>query len=235
MTIPPNMTVDHALQDALTFACKRARFLAGWEARYFQLCYGNVIRVDIDRTAVPLRKVNTPPEKPVGDFLELNGDGFRGLKDNAFRLALKRANGNKAKAAELLQIQRGTFYNWYRNCSYTVVALLFLLLPLLGHAQTNASVTLAWDASPDTNVVGYRIYWGVASGNYTNSQTGDTNLTMTITNLVRLTTYYFVATAFDAQEAESEYSNECSYTVPAEGAGQLMLRRATTNILRIGT
>jgi len=43
------------------------------------------------------------------------------------------------------------------------------------------SVTLVWTADSDTNVVGYRVYYGVASRVYTNSiDVGDvTNATVT--------------------------------------------------------
>lgn len=41
-------------------------------------------------------------------------------------------------------------------------------------------VTLAWDANPSTNVVGYRIYFGRSSGQYTNVTEAGTNLTCSV-------------------------------------------------------
>lgn len=87
------------------------------------------------------------------------------------------------------------------------------------------NVTLAWDASPDASVTGYRIYWGAASQSYTNSQTGDTNLTMTITNLTPGVRYFFAATAFDGNGLESDFSNETSYRVPTTNDGWVIMRR----------
>ncbi|MFO1477825.1 MAG: Ig-like domain-containing protein [Verrucomicrobiota bacterium] len=88
--------------------------------------------------------------------------------------------------------------------------------PLLGFAAQ--SVTLAWDASSDTNVVGYRVYYGVASRTYTNMVDVGNTTTATITNLADGTTYYFAATAYNGVGLESDYSNESAYTTPG-GAG----------------
>jgi len=80
--------------------------------------------------------------------------------------------------------------------------------------NTYASVTLAWDASPDASVTGYRIYYGPVSGGYTNSINVGPPLTMTMTNLTRGSTYFFAATAYDGSGLESAFSNEVAYTPP---------------------
>src|ERR1022692_2237899 len=94
----------------------------------------------------------------------------------------------------------------------------FLLGGCLIFAQPNAfaiqSVSLAWDPSPDTNVVGYKVYYGVASRTYTNIvDVGDVTNT-TISGLVEGTTYYFAVTAYNILGMESDFSAEVSYTVP---------------------
>jgi fibronectin type 3 domain-containing protein len=82
-----------------------------------------------------------------------------------------------------------------------------------------ASVSLAWDASPGTNViVNYNVYYGADSGNYTNVVATGTNLTTTVGNLVRGVTYYFAATAVDNNGLESVYSAEVSTTTHAPPA-----------------
>ncbi|MGD0614730.1 MAG: Ig-like domain-containing protein, partial [Verrucomicrobiota bacterium] len=74
---------------------------------------------------------------------------------------------------------------------------------------------MAWDPSPDTNVVGYNVYYGVASRTYTNIvDVGDVT-NATISGLVEGTTYYFAVTAYNILGMESAYSAEVSYTVPA--------------------
>jgi len=75
-----------------------------------------------------------------------------------------------------------------------------------------ASVTLAWNHSPDTNAVGYRLYYGVASGTYTNSATVGYTDVATLTGLNGGVKYYFAATAYGVNGDESVFSNETSYT-----------------------
>ncbi|MGA2867439.1 MAG: MBG domain-containing protein, partial [Verrucomicrobiota bacterium] len=72
---------------------------------------------------------------------------------------------------------------------------------------------MAWDPSADPDVVGYTLYYGVASQTYTNeSQVGNVT-NATISGLVSGTTYFFAATATDSVGLESEFSNEVTYTV----------------------
>jgi hypothetical protein len=72
-------------------------------------------------------------------------------------------------------------------------------------------ITLAWDPSPDTNVTGYRLYYGPTSGTYTNSVTTVSNqVTVVLTNT---RSAFFAATATNAAGMESDYSNEVQWTV----------------------
>src|SRR5664280_1352135 len=120
----------------------------------------------------------------------------------------------------------GSPYAWLRALMERVVVrdvvwrvvVGFLLGGCLIFAQPNAfatqSVSLAWDPSPDTNVVGYKVYYGVASRTYTNIvDVGDVTNT-TISGLVEGTTYYFAVTAYNILGMESDFSAEVSYTVP---------------------
>ena len=76
------------------------------------------------------------------------------------------------------------------------------------------AVTLAWNASPDSSVTGYRIYRGLSSRNYDATATVGNTLITTLGGLEKSTTYYFTATAYDAAGTESPFSNEISYTTP---------------------
>lgn len=102
-------------------------------------------------------------------------------------------------------------------------ALLTIGLTVISQISSFAagSVTLAWDASPDASVTGYRVYYGDASGNYTNSAAVGNVTTATFANLVDGATYYFAAVAFDAAGTESPFSNEATYTVPVAGGNLL--------------
>jgi hypothetical protein len=80
---------------------------------------------------------------------------------------------------------------------------------------TAHGVTLAWDPSPDSTVIGYKVYYGVASRTYTNLVTVGNVTNMNVFGLVEGTTYYFAVTAYNILGMESDYSSEVSYTEPA--------------------
>lgn len=101
-----------------------------------------------------------------------------------------------------------------------LTSLLLMLTRCCAQAQagpTNVvpSITLAWNASVTPNVTIYRVYYGVASGTYTNAVAVGTNLSLTLTNLVRGATYYFTATAGVASGLESDFCTEISGVIPA--------------------
>jgi len=73
-----------------------------------------------------------------------------------------------------------------------------------------ASVTLAWDQ--ETGVAGYRVYYGAASGQYTNLVDAGPKTTNTVTGLAPGVTYFFAATAYNSIGVESGFSSEVSYT-----------------------
>ncbi|MGA9453326.1 MAG: fibronectin type III domain-containing protein [Verrucomicrobiia bacterium] len=74
------------------------------------------------------------------------------------------------------------------------------------------SVTLAWNRSTDPTVVGYKIYYGGASGTYTNTLSAGNATNVTISGLVGGTTYYFAATTYNSSGVQSPFSNEVSYS-----------------------
>ena len=76
------------------------------------------------------------------------------------------------------------------------------------------SATLEWTPSDDDSVVGYRIHWGIKSGTYTNSASVGNVTNATIRGLLEGTTYYFAATAHDADGVSSVFSNEATSSIP---------------------
>ena len=81
-------------------------------------------------------------------------------------------------------------------------------------AQAGQSISLAWDASPDANVVGYILYYGVLGGISTNSLDVANQPMATVSNLNAGTTEFFFVTAYNALRVESLPSNLITYTVP---------------------
>jgi len=75
-----------------------------------------------------------------------------------------------------------------------------------------ADVTLAWDANTESNLAGYKVYYGTASRVYGTPITIGTQTTYTVTGLTP-GTYYFAVTAYNTSGLESGYSNEVFQTV----------------------
>lgn len=92
---------------------------------------------------------------------------------------------------------------------------------------TNNTVTLAWDANTETDIAGYKVYWGKVSRTYTNtpvptvSQSAAPTFT---TPALANGTWYFAVTAYNTAGLESVYSNEVSKTISSAPAAPKNLR-----------
>ncbi|NIQ37675.1 MAG: hypothetical protein GTN81_03695 [Proteobacteria bacterium] len=93
---------------------------------------------------------------------------------------------------------------------------LFLITP-----AEAAYLDLAWDPNTEPDLAGYRIYYGTASGQYTDFvDVGDTT-TYRLGSLQDGVTYYLAATAHDTSGNESDYSNEVSSIPVTEGGADV--------------
>ncbi len=98
-----------------------------------------------------------------------------------------------------------------RNLLFFSLLLVSLLIAVWSQA---AEVTLAWDANTESDLAGYRIHYGTASGSYAVRLDVGNVTTFRVMGLSEGTTYYFAATAYSTTGEESGYSNEVSHTVP---------------------
>lgn len=91
-----------------------------------------------------------------------------------------------------------------------------VLVALLLSGVAAFAVSLAWNASPTSDVVGYRVRWGFGQGGpYTNTVEAGSALSITVDEPWPLgSTVYFVAYAYNASNLESLPSNEVAYTAP---------------------
>jgi hypothetical protein len=79
------------------------------------------------------------------------------------------------------------------------------------HAKTATNgVALSWNGMPNEGVVGYNIYYGTESGNYTQLQSCGNVNNVIIQGLDGGKTYYFVVDPVDAYGNVGPYSNEAS-------------------------
>ena len=81
-------------------------------------------------------------------------------------------------------------------------------------------VVLAWDPSPDTNVVGYAVQYGTNSGSYQTRVDVANQTNATIQLPTNGNTFFFVAIAYTVDGVESLPSNEVSYSPAATSTNQ---------------
>ncbi len=92
------------------------------------------------------------------------------------------------------------------------------LISLAAPQAAAADVTLQWDPNTETDLAGYKVYYGTASRTYGAPVTIGLQTTYTVTGLTA-GTYYFAVTAFNTAGLESGFSNEVSTTISG-GAGR---------------
>jgi len=95
-----------------------------------------------------------------------------------------------------------------------------LVIGLVLRAQA-ASVTLAWEAptlnvdgTALTNLAGFKLYQGAATGIYGNPTDAGNVTTQDVTGLEDGVTYYFAVTAYNTLGLESDPSDELAWTAP---------------------
>jgi hypothetical protein len=97
--------------------------------------------------------------------------------------------------------------------------IVFASLLLFAAPVVAQDINFAWDLSPDDALLGasggYRLYSSKQSGSYTGSPVVTVPPGATTASIARpgLGRYYFVATAFDSEGNESDYSNEVTTVI----------------------
>jgi hypothetical protein len=84
-------------------------------------------------------------------------------------------------------------------------------LAVFAHSSAFALI-IEWDPNSETNLMGYRVYWGTTSRGY-DSVLDVGNATMAQLPTPGVTTFYAV-TAYDTDGLESDFSEEVSYVPP---------------------
>src|SRR5213593_1289354 len=109
-------------------------------------------------------------------------------------------SGNRSLASNLC---RALFV----TCALTALC---FLAPALSSA---AQVTLAWDPNTETDLAGYKLYYGLSSGSYPSSVDVCNLTSYTLSGLLEGQIYYFAVTAYNLSLNESGFSNEVSTTI----------------------
>jgi hypothetical protein len=103
-----------------------------------------------------------------------------------------------------------------------VVMRIVVLAACIVPSEISHALTLAWDAVQDPSVAGYRLYYGVNSGVYTQKTDVGGATTASVSDLIGGLSYYFAVTAYDTNGYESGFSSEIQYTAPATGSAPLV-------------
>ena len=74
------------------------------------------------------------------------------------------------------------------------------------------TATVSWDANTESDLSGYKIYYGTSSGSYDDALDVGNKTSFSINNLGVGTTYFFAVTAYDFSGNESGFSDEVSFT-----------------------
>jgi hypothetical protein len=106
-------------------------------------------------------------------------------------------------------------------CGMPKPARLFIIILAIAslalHAAGQSSVTLAWDANPEPDIAGYKIYIGTASGVYPVVQDVGQVTMQVVPGLSPSTTYHFSVQAYNTAGLSSILSNEVVFTTMPGG------------------
>lgn len=93
-----------------------------------------------------------------------------------------------------------------------------------------SSVFLAWNKLPSAELVGYNLYYGTISGQYLQKRSVDKNSTnITIRALPEGVTYYFAVRGVDANNRETDFSQEVGISVGNPATSTAPLSASTIN------
>jgi hypothetical protein len=114
-----------------------------------------------------------------------------------------------------------------RAGAFAFIAFLIGGLPSM---KAQATYTLAWNANPEPDIVGYRVHVGTTSRQYTHSYPTIAPSVL-ISDLPDGQTYFFAVTAMNAAGLESPFSEEISST--PEPSGSFLLPVLTSSALTL--
>jgi hypothetical protein len=114
--------------------------------------------------------------------------------------------------------------------TFIIACLILTALFSFTSADSAAQINLAWDPNTESDLAGYRVYYGIASGTYgTPADVGNVTA-YTLNGLTPGVTYYIAVTAYDTAANESGYSNEVSGQIAETVSAPTVLGGPTSGI-----
>ncbi|MFQ6112870.1 MAG: FlgD immunoglobulin-like domain containing protein [bacterium] len=106
--------------------------------------------------------------------------------------------------------------NQSQNTTFRLaIIMLFLFLPFT--VLFGGSATVSWDPNSESDLGGYKIYYGTVSRTYSEVIDVGNVTSYTVNNLGSGQTYFFAVTAYDVSGNESGFSAEVSATIAPSG------------------
>lgn len=97
---------------------------------------------------------------------------------------------------------------------FSLAALLVMGILAFTETAFGATIRISWSANSESDLDGYKVYYGIASGRYLSCRDVGNSTSADIGNLGEGLTYYFAVTAYDMSGNESSYSREVSIVIP---------------------
>ncbi len=102
--------------------------------------------------------------------------------------------------------------SFFLKTAFLLQSTLAILFFIFSTGAFAATASLSWDANTESDLSGYKVYFGTAPGSYGTPVNVGNTTSYTVSGLSD-GTYYFAVTAFDTSGNESGFSNEVSKTL----------------------
>ena len=96
----------------------------------------------------------------------------------------------------------------YRNSIIILIG--SILIFIFSQFAFAAQIKLAWNANTETDLAGYKVYWGTSSRSYGSPVDAGKVTQYTLTGLTSGISYFVSVTAYDLSNNESGFSSEVS-------------------------
>ncbi|MES2438001.1 MAG: choice-of-anchor D domain-containing protein [Verrucomicrobiota bacterium] len=101
-------------------------------------------------------------------------------------------------------------------------------------ADSTGSVTLAWDANPESDIAGYRVFYGITGGALDQSLVVGPATEVVLTGLEVGVTYYCAVQAFNTESVASPLSDEISFTLSGPALPGISLEEISGTVMLNG-
>jgi hypothetical protein len=111
------------------------------------------------------------------------------------------------------------FHSFHPAAKGQLQWIMWLSALLIAMTAMANGLTLEWSPNPESNIAGYKVYYGKASGLLTQMRDTGQATTCVLSDLAPSTTYYFALQAYDNLGLYSALSAQISYTTPPANSG----------------